>query len=88
MCQRPCTPFIVCPLVSLVLGADHHPVLKVVRKLVNATPSTELVDAYLTEIAKAYGVEWSPLPAYSADDETDEAADGGVRVRFTVKLRV
>ncbi|KAJ7922832.1 regulator of Vps4 activity in the MVB pathway-domain-containing protein [Mycena leptocephala] len=52
---------------------------RVVRKLVNATPSTELVDAYLTEIAKAYGVEWSPLPAYSADDETDEAADGGVR---------
>jgi hypothetical protein len=28
-------------------------------KLVTAAPSLELVDAYLTEIAKAYGVSWS-----------------------------
>ncbi|KAJ7508678.1 regulator of Vps4 activity in the MVB pathway-domain-containing protein [Mycena galericulata] len=49
---------------------------RVVRKLGNATPSTELVDAYLTEIAKAYGVEWAPsLPAY-AEVETDENPDG------------
>jgi len=47
---------------------------RVVRKLVNATPSAELVDAYLNEIAKAYGVEWAPLPAYSAD-ATSEPAD-------------
>ncbi|KAJ7665356.1 regulator of Vps4 activity in the MVB pathway-domain-containing protein [Mycena polygramma] len=54
---------------------------RVVRKLVNATPSTELVDAYLTEIAKAYGVNWSPLPAYSAGAADDaEAGDGGVKV--------
>ncbi|KAJ7651497.1 regulator of Vps4 activity in the MVB pathway-domain-containing protein [Mycena polygramma] len=53
---------------------------RVVRKLVNATPSTELVDAYLTEIAKAYGVNWSPLPAYSAGAADDaEAGDGGVK---------
>ncbi|KAJ6523592.1 regulator of Vps4 activity in the MVB pathway-domain-containing protein [Mycena capillaripes] len=52
---------------------------RVVRKLVNATPSAELVDAYLNEIAKAYGVEWAPLPAYSAD-ATDEAADESVKI--------
>lgn len=28
-------------------------------KLVTAAPSSELVDAYLAEIAKAYGVSWS-----------------------------
>ncbi|KAK7063871.1 regulator of Vps4 activity in the MVB pathway-domain-containing protein [Favolaschia claudopus] len=52
---------------------------RVMRKLTNATPSTELVDAYLNEIAKAYGVEWTSLPAYSADAtesaETSAAGD-------------
>ncbi|KAJ7269309.1 regulator of Vps4 activity in the MVB pathway-domain-containing protein [Mycena haematopus] len=49
---------------------------RVVRKLVNATPSAELVDAYLHEIAKAYGVEWSPpLPAYSADATGEPTTD-------------
>ena len=33
--------------------------VKVVRKLDMSTPSPELVDAYLTEIAKAYNVEWT-----------------------------
>jgi len=33
---------------------------RVVRKLDLATPSPELVDAYLAEIAKAYGVDWLP----------------------------
>jgi len=35
---------------------------RVARKLMMATPSFELVEAYLTEIAKAYGVSWSPTP--------------------------
>lgn len=30
------------------------------KKLVLSTPSSELVDAYLLEIAKGYGVNWSP----------------------------
>lgn len=30
------------------------------KKLVLSTPSSELVDAYLFEIAKGYGVKWSP----------------------------
>ncbi|KAF5392465.1 hypothetical protein D9757_002242 [Collybiopsis confluens] len=33
---------------------------RVVGKLNAATPSSELVDAYLTEITKAYGVAWTP----------------------------
>lgn len=32
---------------------------KVMRKLVIETPSPVLVDGYLTEIAKAYGVKWT-----------------------------
>lgn len=32
---------------------------KVVKKLLVETPSTQLVDGYLTEISKAYGVKWS-----------------------------
>lgn len=32
---------------------------KVLRKLAIQTPSAELVDAYLTEIAKAYGIGWT-----------------------------
>jgi hypothetical protein len=30
------------------------------KKLALSTPSSELVDAYLFEIAKGYGVSWSP----------------------------
>jgi len=33
---------------------------RVMKKLVLSTPSPELVDAYLFEIAKGYGVSWSP----------------------------
>ncbi|KAF9011051.1 regulator of Vps4 activity in the MVB pathway-domain-containing protein [Cyathus striatus] len=46
---------------------------RVTRKLVVATPSKELVDAYLNEIAKSYGVPWSATPV-----STDVAEDGGV----------
>lgn len=52
---------------------------RVVRKLVVETPSAELVDAYLTEIAKAYNVkyvsEFSTSEAKSEDDE--DTSDGG-----------
>ncbi|KAJ7116792.1 regulator of Vps4 activity in the MVB pathway-domain-containing protein [Mycena crocata] len=49
---------------------------RVVRKLGNATPSADLVDAYLNEIAKAYGVAWAPPPAYAENADEDEV-DGG-----------
>ncbi|KAF8713615.1 hypothetical protein RHS03_00450, partial [Rhizoctonia solani] len=40
---------------------------QVTRKLQVATPSSALVDAYLGEIAKGYGVNWAPpLPPNSA----------------------
>ena len=50
--------------------------LKVSRKLTIATPSAELVDAYLTEIAKAYNVNWSS--PYATD--SDGGTDGGAKV--------
>ena len=50
-------------------------------------PPTALVNAYLTEIARGYGVKWAPPddaddPAPSTDD-VDDAPDGGVKVRDT-----
>ncbi|KAJ7610924.1 DUF292-domain-containing protein [Roridomyces roridus] len=48
---------------------------RVTRKLGHNTPSPELVDAYLTEIAKGYGVDWAPkLPAYAEAQEETGAA--------------
>ncbi|KAK7686613.1 hypothetical protein QCA50_010213 [Cerrena zonata] len=57
---------------------------RVTKKLVVATPSTELVDAYLSEIAKGYGVEWAPatpdLPKYDEEDDGgDNDGEGGVK---------
>ena len=44
------------------------------RKLVIDTPSPELVDAYLEEISKAYGVEWSPREAISSESQSKVSA--------------
>ncbi|KAH7886215.1 DUF292-domain-containing protein [Phlebopus sp. FC_14] len=44
---------------------------RVVRKLVVETPSVPLVDGYLTEIAKAYSVKWTP-----ADNQTTSTENG------------
>ena len=44
------------------------------KKLALSTPSPELVDAYLFEIAKGYGVSWSP-PALLA--KAEGGSDGG-----------
>jgi vacuolar protein sorting-associated protein IST1 len=41
-----------------------------------STPSSELVDAYLTEIAKAYNVEWAATRKSGRDD----SPEGGVKV--------
>lgn len=56
--------------------------MQVVRKLVSAAPSTDLVDAYIGEIAKAYGVEWSPPE--KADADSSPATGGGDKVRIRV----
>jgi len=44
---------------------------RVMKKLVLSTPSPELVDAYLFEIAKGYGVNWTP-PKKEGDVEPKE----------------
>jgi vacuolar protein sorting-associated protein IST1 len=51
-------------------------VSKVVRKLGIDTPSADLVDAYLGEIAKAYGVEWTA----PGNNDHDVGPEGGVKV--------
>ena len=53
---------------------------KVVRKLSVETPSSQLVDAYLTEIAKAYGVKWALIADLS--EQGDDSSDGGLKVGF------
>ncbi|KZT08602.1 DUF292-domain-containing protein [Laetiporus sulphureus 93-53] len=51
---------------------------RVAKKLVIATPSPSLVDAYLAEIAKGYGVKWSlPTPSSGGNDDSGE---GGVKI--------
>jgi vacuolar protein sorting-associated protein IST1 len=63
--------------------------MKVVRKLMPDTPSRELVEAYLSEIAKAYGVAWAPATRQadisgSGDDE--DKGEGGVQVYIRPSL--
>jgi len=49
---------------------------RVVKKLAIGTPPPDLVDAYLGEIAKGYGVEWAPPPVQKDDSEDDDASGG------------
>lgn len=57
------------------------------RKLDIATPSTALVDAYLSEIAKGYGVPWSPPTPEGAESgkDDDDGSDGGVKVSMRIE---
>ncbi|KAJ7070619.1 DUF292-domain-containing protein [Mycena amicta] len=59
-----------------VMEERKHVSERVIRKLVNDTPPADLVDAYLHEIAKGYGVEWAP-PSVE-DNKTSAAAEGEV----------
>ncbi|KAI0639894.1 DUF292-domain-containing protein [Trametes polyzona] len=54
---------------------------RVTRKLDISTPSAALVDAYLSEIAKGYGVAWSPPTPPSTSGGDDGGPDGGVKER-------
>lgn len=50
------------------------------KKLILATPQPSLVDGYLCEIAKGYGIEWDP-PDYTSDHGSDgDQDDGGLNV--------
>ena len=52
---------------------------KVTKKLVLSTPSAELVDAYLFEIAKGYGVSWSPPKSHEKEGGGDVEPKGAER---------
>jgi len=54
---------------------------RVARKLTIATPSTELIDAYLSEIGRAYNVHW--VPTRPASIGHDGSADGGAKISST-----
>ncbi|KAH9178874.1 DUF292-domain-containing protein [Lactarius sanguifluus] len=45
---------------------------RVMKKLTNDMPSVGLVEAYLTEIAKGYGVQWNPSLKQVDGDQSDE----------------
>jgi len=61
---------------------------RVMAKLTFATPPAALVDAYLSEIARGYGLNWAPPPPPekpdqpnekpSGDDESGGGGDGGI----------
>lgn len=59
---------------------------KVVKKLGVEPPRKELVQGYLEEIARAYGVDWpkrdepSPPPEFTDDDDNDDEPSGGQKV--------
>ncbi|KAL4252483.1 IST1 family protein [Abortiporus biennis] len=52
---------------------------RVTKKLAVHTPSAELVDAYLGEIAKGYGVAWTS-PSASTVKDLDQGDDGNDQV--------
>ena len=70
---------------STTFCAHRRPLTRteqVTRKLVTHTPPSELVDAYLGEIAKGYGVAWVP-PIESKDDGGD-GGDGGLKANTLI----
>ncbi|KAI0274909.1 regulator of Vps4 activity in the MVB pathway-domain-containing protein [Gloeopeniophorella convolvens] len=48
---------------------------RVMKKLTNDTPSADLVEGYLTEIAKGYGVQWNSDLKQVGGDQNEEAQD-------------
>jgi len=62
---------------NIMENRDRCVPTRVTNKLVVETPSNELVDAYLREIAKGYGVPWNDPE--SKDSGADDAGDGGVK---------
>jgi hypothetical protein len=51
---------------------------RVVKKLKVETPKEELVEAYMTEIARFYGVPYASANAESDEDDDDDEPSGGV----------
>jgi vacuolar protein sorting-associated protein IST1 len=61
---------------------------RVMRKLSTNTPPTELVDAYLEEISKAYGVNWSPRTVDQAHDKEEQSKTDEANEPVDAKLEV
>lgn len=55
---------------------------RVIKKLKAETPSEELVDAYLTEIARFYGVAFGAKP----DEDDDDEPSGGIAEEADAEL--
>ena len=51
---------------------------RVLNKLKIETPKAELVDAYLTEIARFYGVPYGEASAAEEEDDDDDEPSGGI----------
>ncbi len=56
------------------------------KKLTNDMPSASLVDAYLTEIAKGYGVQWNPDLKQAGGDQSDQVEQGLVVSRYLLAV--
>lgn len=52
---------------------------KIVKRCGIEPPSETLVDLYLSEIARAYGVPYSGLPEIEESDDEDDSDNGGVK---------
>jgi len=58
--------------IAVMENKDNCVSERVTKKITNLMPSRDLVDAYLFEIAKGYGIEWSPYPEKAPGDEPSE----------------
>ncbi|KAK0208951.1 DUF292-domain-containing protein [Desarmillaria ectypa] len=65
--------------IAIMENRDGRVSDRVVRKLDITMPSPELVNAYLAEIAKAYGVSWMSPNTPSSDGNIDDGSNGGVK---------
>lgn len=54
--------------------------MQIVKKIVTEQPPATLIDAYLVEITKAYGVPY--VSSFPPQDDEDKGGDGGLAVRF------
>ncbi|KAG6897961.1 hypothetical protein C0992_008351 [Termitomyces sp. T32_za158] len=59
---------------------------RVMRKTDVFTPSSELVDAYLFEIAKGYNVNWSPIGNVEVDNSPNTTQDSHSKVETTLNV--
>lgn len=73
-------------VLAAVENTDHKVSEKVVKKLSVTPPREELVQGYLEEIARAYGVDWPKRPkdlgeppkfVDDVDDDADDSPSGG-----------